>query len=521
MRDNLDRIAPFLPWLGLILLVAGGIAYFVTRSFDLLTNGLLVAGIIALLLYVIFRPDDIRRLAGGRQVRYGTITTLSIVFFAVIGVLLYWIAYQNDDWRLDLTATNEFTPLDETIELLESVDGPIEVIGFYTQASASRRVTAEERLTSLAAYKSDLTYEFTDPNADPILAELYGVTSDSTLVFIRNRGEENEVTSQAPTTTDRDLHTALVQLVNPTEKMAYFLTGHGELDPTSFSPDGAGEVVGNIEDQGFTVQQLNLAIEGAVPDDADVVVLLGARAPMQPAEVEALNSYLSNGGTAFIGRDVLLEDGQAVAEQDNLRAMLLDEWGIRIRTDYIVDTELGLAGQQVPVRFLSTDLGSSPIISVDMQDLGVYFSIARSIDYQETTGITYVELARSSEGSWGESNLVDFPQLGQEDVQGPVTVALSAENTTTGGRVVVVGDVDFLNNDASTAVANTLFFSNAMNWLAGDEAALELTPRETINRTVTLPQEQVGLIQVISCLTGPALVALIGLFVWYSRRRTQ
>lgn len=521
MKDNLYRIAPFLPWLGLLLLVAGAVAYFVTREFDILTNSLLVAGVIALLLYVVFRPDDIRRLAGGRQVRYGSMTTLSIIFFAVIGILLYWIAYQNEDWRLDLTATNEFTPLDETIELLESFDEPIDVIGFYTQTSAGRRVTAEERLASLAAYKSDFTYEFVDPNADPILAETYEVTADSTLVFIRGRGQENEITSQAATTTDRDLHTALVQLINPTQKMAYFLTGHGELDPTSFAPEGAGEVVSSIEDQGFTVQQLNLALEGVVPDDADVVVSLGARAPMQPEEVAALDEYLSNGGTAFIARDVLLEDGQILAEQDNLRALLLDSWGIRIRSDYIYEPELGLAGQQVPVRFLVLDFGASPIVSTDMQDLGLFFNIARSVDYQETAGIAYTELALTSQGSWGETNLADFPQLNQEDAPGPVAVALSAENATTGGRLVVAGDVDFLNNDAATAVANSIFFSNAMNWLAGDEAALELTPRETINRSVTLPQEQVGLIQAISCLTGPALVALIGVAVWFSRRKTQ
>jgi ABC-type uncharacterized transport system involved in gliding motility auxiliary subunit len=317
------------------------------------------------------------------------------------------------------------------------------------------------------------------------------------------------------------LHTALVQLINPTEKMAYFLTGHGELDPTSFSPEDAGEVVSNIEDQGFTVQQLNLALEGVVPLDADVVVLLGAQVPMQPDEVAALNDYLSGGGTAYIARDVLLEEGQVAAEQDNLRAMLLDEWGIRLRPDYIVETQLGLANQQIPVLFLATDFGTSPIISSDMPDLGVLFNIARSVDYQETAGITYVELARTTEGSWGESNLADFPQLGQEDAQGPVTVALSAENTATGGRVVVVGDVDYLNNDAATAVANSLFFSNAMNWLAGDEAALELTTREVVNRSVTVPESQLVLIRTFSCLIGPLLVGLVGIVVWFSRRQTK
>jgi ABC-type uncharacterized transport system involved in gliding motility auxiliary subunit len=521
MRENLDRIAPFLPWLGLVLLVAGFITLIITRSFDLVTNILLVAGVIALLLYVIFRPDDIRRLAAGRQVKYGTITILSIVFFAVIAVLLYWIAFENDDWRLDLTAANEFTPLDETIELLETYDEPIDVIGFYSTSSFDRRNTAEERLQSLKAYKPNLSYEFIDPNADPIVAQRYEVSADSTLVFVRNRDQENEVTSQAATTTDRDIHTALVQLINPRMKTAYFLTGHGELDSAGFGQDGASEIVGNLEDQGFTIQQLNLALEGVVPLDADVVVVAGPQAPMQPAEVAALGEYLSNGGTAFIARDVIIDENGLNAEEDDLRAMLLDEWGIRLRSDLILDYERQVANQSVPVDFIANTFGTSPIISADFQSLGIYLEIARSVGYQETAGISYIELVKTSEESWGETNFNAPAALDEADAPGPVNVAISAENTATGGRLVVVGDVNMLTNNGSRFNANSLFFTNAMNWLAGDEAALELTPRETINRSINLQQSDLALVQVLSCLIGPSLVGLIGLVVWYTRRRTQ
>lgn len=521
MKENLDRIAPFLPWLGLLLLVAGFVSLIITRAFDVVTNSLLVAGVISLLLYVIFRPDDIRRLAGGRQVKYGTITILSIVLFAVMAVLLYWIAYENEDWRLDLTATNEFTPLEETIELLESYEEPIEVIGFFSSSSLPRRDTAEERLQSLKAYKPNLSYEFIDPNADPIVAQRYGVSADSTLVFIRNRDEEDEVTSQAATTTDRDIHTALVQVINPSMKTAYFLTGHGELDPTGLGQDGASEVVGSLEDQGFTVQQLNLALEGVVPLDADVVVVAGPQAPMQPAEVAALNDYLSSGGTAFIARDVVIDESGLIAEEDDLRAMLLDEWGISLRTDLILDYDRQVANQTVPVDFIANTFGTSSIISADFESLGIYFEIARTVGYQETAGISYVELVKTSENSWGETNFNAPPALDEADAAGPVNVAISAEDTAGGGRLVVVGDVDFLTNNGSRFNANSLFFTNAMNWLAGDEAALELTPRETINRSVNLQESNLILVRTLSCLAGPSLVALIGLAVWYSRRRTQ
>ncbi|MFW6184470.1 MAG: hypothetical protein ACOC8X_11790, partial [Chloroflexota bacterium] len=132
MQAFLDRNASLLPWLGLTLIAAGAIVTVITRRFELTNNLLLGAGAVLLLLFAVARPDNVREFIAGRQARYGASTVLSVLFFASIAVLLYWLAYQNDSWRLDITETGEFSPPQETVQLLQDLEQPIHAIGFYT-----------------------------------------------------------------------------------------------------------------------------------------------------------------------------------------------------------------------------------------------------------------------------------------------------------------------------------------------------------------------------------------------------
>jgi hypothetical protein len=145
MRTTIDRTAPLLPLIGLILLVGGGVVAVFIRRLDTPIFIVWAAGALLLLLFAALRPDDVRHMLSGRQARFGLSTLMAILFFAAIAVLLYWIVSQFDDWRLDVTETQEFTPLPETVELLESLDSPIHVIGFYPVSFAGQKDQATRR----------------------------------------------------------------------------------------------------------------------------------------------------------------------------------------------------------------------------------------------------------------------------------------------------------------------------------------------------------------------------------------
>jgi ABC-type uncharacterized transport system involved in gliding motility auxiliary subunit len=520
MKNVTDRLAPILPWLGLALLLIGAVAYFVTRAFDLATVLPLAAGALCLLAYALLRPDDVRQLLGGRQTRHGASTALAILFFIAIAIILYIIVFQNPDWRLDLTETNEFTPLPETVELLEQVDEPIRVVGFYTVQAAFAQEEAAASLDSLKAVSNDFSYQFIDPNADPLLAQQYELTTDGTLVFIKGEGED-EVFSKSATTTDRDIHSALLQVINPVSKTAYFLTGHGERALEDSGPAGIRNAASDLAALGFTVEELNLALAGEVPAGADVVVLMDQVAPLQAVELEALGDFLGAGGAALIARDVVLDEARARVEEDGLNTYLLDEWGVDLQPDFIVEPELAIAGQLVPVQFITLDFGASPITSGEIGSLGTVFDIARSVSSVAGENLLHTDLARTTPSSWGETNIEAEPAQDADDNTGPLAVGVSVEKPESGGRLVVFGDADFARNELIYLGGNNLLFSNAVNWLVGDETTLELTPRETVARQIVIPQTQLNLVQAVSCLIGPALMAIIGFLVWYNRRQNR
>ena len=521
MKQSLDKIAPTFPILALLLLLGGGVAYFVTRRWDLLPNLLMASSGLLLLLFAIFWPDNVRTRLGGRGGRYGG-TLLAILFFTAVSILLYTITYQNSDWRYDATADNAFTPLPETIALLESLDEPIHVLGFYTADTASQRSQAEASLQTMQAYTNQLSYEFIDPDENPLLAEQYDLSFAGTLVFTREDG----TFAKASTLTDQDLHTALVRTINPTVKTAYFLTGHGERDWEDFGADGIGTAVTLIKESGFTVLPLNLFVSGSVPEDASAVFLIDQQAPLATEEVEALARYADAGGALFIARDAVDTEGRVAAENDGLLPWLQASWGITLRNDLIIDASLAQAGQTIGLTFVGAQYGSSPITQ-GLDQFGTIFNVARSIAAEVPEGVTAVNLITTSDLAWGETNFERMISSGEvapdegEDAIGSLTVGLSAQNTASGARLVLFGDTDFLTTSFIQQGGNSFLFENAANWLANDVISIELSARESVPRQVTITQSQLSLLQLTSVCLAPGLLALVGLVVWYNRRQRQ
>ncbi|MBP7998502.1 MAG: GldG family protein [Chloroflexi bacterium] len=527
MNKTTQNLISVFPWVGLLLLLSGAVTYVVVDRFTTLVNILLGLGALLLLLFAVFRPDDVRIMLSGRNFRYGLNTFLSILFVVAIAAILYYVAYSNNDWRYDLTEAGEFTPLPETLALLEGLDQPIKVIGFYTPQASFQQEQARSVLDSLTAYTDQISYEFEDPLSNPLLVEQYALTADATLVFTQGEGE-NEQFSKASGTAERDIHAALVQVLNPQEKKLYFLSGHGEPAYDGFDETGLGQLQAGLEEVGFTLASLNLFTEGSVPTDASAVIVVDPQAPIPAEEVEALRTYLNGGGSVFLSIDfpATEEMVNAAANGADTIQPLLDDWGLFVRFDVIVDLELAQAGVSDGVTFLGVDFGSSPIITEELPQFGTVFRVARSIAIAPQETITSVELVRTSEAAWGETDIVSLFQTGsvaetEDDNGGPLAVGVSAENTLTGGRLVLFSDSDFIRNTGSATGGNSLLFTNSMNWLARDEFSINLTPRESIQRSIAIPQEQLTLLRWISTWLGPVLMLIIGGAVWYSRRQVR
>lgn len=486
---------------------------------------LLIAGCLLLLFFIIKYPQGVQRLLGMRTVRYAGNSLASTLFLTLICLILYGIAWQNKNWRLDLTETGEFTPLLETVELLQSLPAPVHIIGFYTPQLAFEQEQTRQRLDSLLAVTDQLSYEFRDPELNPLEAEQYDLNFNGTLVFIMGEGQ-NRHFSKSPNSNESEIHAALLKLLSPNIKKLYWLTGHGEYDRHDPTAIGLGTAAAFVEDLGFVSEDLNLFSTGKVPAESTILILIHQEAPLSSSELQAIRDYWQQGGSIFMARDVINSENQARAEEDGLNSLLAEEWGISWRNDIIIDPAMAQAGLPVGFTFIGVEYGDSPIITPDLSRVGVIFDGSRSIATQTVAKVVTTPLVLTSPEAWGEANLQAIRDEGLfapdvNDPQGRLIVGISAENQQTGGRLVLFGDTGFLTEQNIGYGGNGLLFGNALNWLAKDESVLPLTPRQTINRLVTIPEGQLRALQTMAIWLAPATVLGMGLWVWIRRRQAE
>ena len=459
--------------------------------------------------------ERLLRLARGRQARYGTNAVLAVGALGSILVLLNIVAFQNpQSW--DLTEDRRYSLAPETVEILKELQADVSLIGFY---SADQDAAAAYLRPLLEQYQEQgggrVTYEFIDPRQHPLQAEEYGVTQDTSLVVAL--GGASEVAA-APS--EQEITESILRLSHPGSRKVYFLTGHGERDIEASDDSGYSQLRQALEAKNYTVETLTLLITPQVPDDALAVVIAGPTAPLSVAETQAIQTFLEGGG----GLVALIDPTpgtRITVENDVLSRFLRSAWGLEPQSDLVVDLS-----SSMPLAAISASYDPHPITE-RMQNLLTYFPTARSFRLDDSTagGPTRTALVFTGANSWGETALEGLSQESQiefsetEDIPGPLAVAAAVESIDGQARIVAIGDSDFGANADFPSYGNGDLLVNSVDWAAGQDDLISLTPKETIERFVATPSRQtLVLVALISILLVPAAFLTLGVSTWWGRR---
>jgi len=474
---------------------------------------------------------------------------------------------------LDLTETREFSLSDPTREELGRVEGELRVLllnlgaGGGTDREIAGRI--RDLLREYEANCPAMRYRELDPfrrqeEADQALREIGAdratlrdmVTPDDPcdvllLAYRPQRGDrgpartkwlrlDEEFMGSSSLGTRRfkgeTILTSAIREVVHVQRRVYVVQGHGELAPAGGGGGSLGDAVEALRRDNLLVETLDLPRALGVPEDADVLLVPGPRAPFQPAEAEALRRHLLRGRSVVLLLDVAGPDARATGLED-----LLASYGVSPRLDHQVVSYFGqrtaLGDQVAPVPFVRSgraEFGRHPITAaLERRNSEVNLNEVAPVFRAETPpeGVEAKELLYAVREVYGYKPFAARLSPGRDmnrpapgdivDRRIPVGVAAERKvaGTEGGGRLVVLGDADFATDRVARAYPlNLTLLGNAVTWAIRREV-VAIDPKTVETEKVALRAVDRELAFWTAVAGIPLITLGVAVGVWWARRR--
>jgi len=437
---------------------------------------------------------------------FGVATVLVVILLSAINFIA---VQQNKSWDFTEEKLNSLS--DQSISVVQALDSPIQIRGFY--GSSEMDENEKQRFMELAqkytSASSKVGYSVVDIVRRADLVKQMNVQSSGEIVFTFKGKNQSvfDISEQAFTN-------AIVKMGRSKELNIYYLQGHQERDLSAQGPIGASRFKKGLEDSSYVLKELNLINTGAVPTDADMVLILGPQAPLLPAEIEKLISYADRGGKLFIAADP--------SERQNI-GQLTKPLGILFQNNFIYD-EMGRMQTGSNLLVIGLEFGVHEIVNKfnnTVAGLLVASSLVR--DPKASENIVVNTLVKSGPLSYAKSNFVMRPKRDESDTRGPFELMLLSRgkvNEKSKGEfiAVVVGDSDFITNQIFETVGiNRDLALNSVAFLGQDLDLISIRPKLPKGSVVIMTQLQQNAL-VLGFLAITLAFFLMAFVSWFRRR---
>lgn len=476
---------------------------------------------------------------------------IALYTVGIVGVLVA-VAFLSTRFpvRYDMTSTGRYSLSTASKEMLSRLEKPVHITFFH---DPMMRETVELYQLFAANSNGKVTVEFFDPMLNPAVARMRGVEFAGTALF---ESEGRKSTVNGPTETD--IANGILRASRGIEIVACFLDGHGEPDPFSLeshdhSEGTAGHTHGlgmqtvtherhgmakarqGLETMNYTVRKVLLMKTGESLDQCKVLIVAGPRTQLLPSEVEAIDKYLANGGNALLMLDPFVKTGLEP---------IVEEFGVMLDDTMVID----------PASHFWTDVSAPAVTDYNRsevtQDLPLtFFPGARSLSptAQRVPGVSVRPIINSSKQSFAGTSRDKAEFDEKKDKPGPATIMVMAlrkpefvapaeavmrelrgekvevgapkDSKFTGkSRVAIIGDSDFATNSFYHVMGNGKLFLNTVNYLTSQENLIGIAPPTYDLPRVNLTNQQMKGTLFLSIVLIPALMALVGIAVWWKQR---
>ena len=379
----------------------------------------------------------------------------------------------------------------QSIDILRETKGELKIISIFERShpfrKPARKLLKEYQELSKQIPQFNIEIQIIDANLDitetATILKQYDVEVNSIII---SRGLESKCISEAELsgnsieTNTQQANPAsnfigesictltIHKLLRTESSKIYFLTGHGEYNPNSADRHtGASNIARLLELYDNEIDILNLNKNCQIPKDCDILTIAGPTTIFSETEINAISTYLNNGGKALFLFDSYFANGLAP---------LLNIWNIQISAPLSQGNK-----NIIPV---TTTIYNRHEITEPLTNIATTFSSPCYLSPASDIHLTTTELADKpiftplilSEPSITKE---DFPSTIAAAVQLGMPDELGKKQNT---RIVVCGDASIISNTmvGQGISGNKLFIFSAIEWLKGNTDTNKIIPAEAI-----------------------------------------
>ncbi len=490
-------------------------------------------------------PDSFQ---ANRRLRTANLVLQAILFLTLFGGINFLALRYT--WRFDLTRNRFFSLSAETRSYLDQLRDPVQIVVAYDaqpeneeDAQARRDVSSLVREYVYAGRSSGrplITSEELDVYRDTRRAAALGIAGRNVVVFVSgdrrryvSRGDLYQIEDgqKRAFLGERAFTAAILDVTAAAKQKLYFLTGHGELEPGSVAADrGLSQLRDELRARNYDIDVLDLAKARRIPDDTALLLSIGPRTPFLPEEQDRLREFAA----AQAGR-ILLALEPSNNPNLGLDQLLLD-WGVRAEDVLLVEPNEQNRSESGDIIFRHFAVHPLTKIFVENQ-ITIMSGMVRVVRPEPNRApdatLKIVSLVGASPNAWGErtwrhasTTTYDFGSDLKGTANAPsLPVVVVSERATAanlpfsvrGGRLLTFGMADIFSNSRLDG-GNLVLVRNAIDWATERDAQLNIPPRPVAKFQLALSQTELAKLRLGLLLVVPGAVALLGLFVYWSRR---
>jgi len=438
----------------------------------------------------------------------------NVLFVLLLACAATGIGYLATRYHAQFDIThNANNSLDHaSVEVLAKMDGTITITVYATEQDARLgdiRKIIRDFLSLYQRYKKDIVLEFIDPSREEEKTRAAGIQLNGEMV-VEYAGRSEHLTK----INEQILTSTLLRLAHTRDQIVMYLDGHGERKLDGVANHDLGVPFGaKLKENGFKIGSLNLALAQEIPANVSVLVITQPQVKLMRGEVDKLLGYIGRGGNLLW-----------LVDAEPLRGLepLAEKLDLILPPGIVVDP--AATEMNAPATW---SLGASypPHAITRNFNLITAFPSARPILSSESQDWQRQPLVEVAPRGWVTRSKVNdntAPRFDKKnDTPGPAIIALAQQRhiNDRDQRIVVVGSGAFLANSYAGNGGNVDLGVNMMNWLSGEEHLITLQPRAAKDSSLTLSKTHLNIVSIGFLLLLPSLLAGVGLYIWWKRRR--